>query len=207
MSDTYEEICELGRQAAANIDSGRFLIGDLALQVKKEYGRDTVGKFAKEIGIPKARAQEYRRVCEFWDKSQRTQLFETYQGMVNYTHLRDAMRLKNNLDAYLFIEECGNNGYTVEQAAVELKKRLGKPVPPPKLMDGLGLVLSLRGDIVTLRVDSELTTALHGAMRSKTPVSIVIRTSEEQPDFKPAPAVIFGGGYSRQVDTRLVKVG
>lgn len=203
MTDDYELICEAGRIAAQNIDEGRYLIGDLASQIKKQYGRDTVGRFAKDIGIPKARAQEYRQVCEFWPKSQREKIFEDYGGQVKYTHLKQAMRLKDM--ALDFIRECGENSYTCEQASAELTKRLGKPAPPEKLLDGLGLVIGVRDDIVTLRVDSELTTALYDAMRSRSPVSIVVRRSEEPPDFKTRTGT---AAQPRWIDTRLVqKVG
>lgn len=205
MTDSYEEICELGRQAAQSIDSGRYTVGDLALLVQKHYKRDTIGRFAKDIGLPKARVSEYRRVCGFWSESERKQLFDTYNGMVNYTHLRDAMRLKDKAAALDFIHECGGNGYTVEQAQVKLTERLGKPVAPPKLLDGLAHVLSIRGDVVTFRVDAALEKALYDAMHKRTPVSIVVRTSEDEPDFKPSPVVIFGSGYERRVDTRLVR--
>ena len=171
MTDTYEQLCELGRTAAEHIDTGRFTVGDLALLVQKHYRRDTIGRFAKDIGLPKARVNEYRRVCRFWSESERQRLFDTYGRMVNYTHLRESMRLKDKAAALAFVTECGDNAYTVEQAHVELRKRIDPDASiPVKLLDGLGLVIGIRNDIVTLRVDSELTTALHDAMRAKSPV-------------------------------------
>lgn len=203
--DNFEVLCEQGRILAQNMDENRFAIGDLALQVKKVYRRNTIEAFAVAIGVPKARVQEYRQVCKFWSKSEREQIFDAYAGSVNYTHLRTAMRLRDKAAALEFVRECGDSSYTPELASVKMSERQGKPVAPPKILDGLGLVIGLRGDIVTLRVDSELTTALYDAMRARTPVSIVIRPSEETPDFKPAPAVILGSGYDpRRVDTRLV---
>lgn len=206
MSDDYELICEAGRIAAQNIDEGRYLIGDLAAQIKKQYGRDTVGRFAKDIGIPKARAQEYRQVCEFWPKSQREQIFEDYAGQVKYTHLKQAMRLK---DAALdFIRECGENSYTCEQASVELTKRLGKPAPPEKLLDGLGYIRDIRGQRVLIEYDVAILPALYEAWQKKLPVRSIVTLSEEPPDINPALAIL-GSGYERRFgrDTRLVKVG
>ena len=100
--------------------------------------------------------------------------------------------------ALAFVTECGDNAYTVEQAHVELRKRIDPDASiPVKLLDGLGLVIGIRNDIVTLRVDSELTTALHDAMRAKSPVRVQVHQSEEEPDFKVvnAYAAHFGGGY------------
>ncbi len=205
--EDYELICEAGRIAAQNIDQGRYLIGDLAAQVKKEYGRDTVGRFAKDIGIPKARAQEYRQVCEFWSNSQRIHIFERFQGMVSYSHLRKAMRLKNNLEAFLFIEECGNNGWTCEEAGVRLTERLGKPTPPPKLLDGLGFIRDIRGQRVLIEVDTSILPAMYEAWQRKQPVRMVVTRSDETPDINPVVALL-GSGYERRIDTRLVtKVG
>lgn len=206
-SEDYELICEAGRIAAQNIDQGRYLIGDLAAQVKKQYGRDTVGRFAKDIGIPKARAQEYRQVCEFWDKTQRRQIFEDYAGQVNYSHLRQAMRLKELDTAMDFIRECGENAYTVEQAHVKLTERLGAPAPPPKLLDGLGYVRDIRGQRVLIEVDSAILPAMYEAWQRKQPVRMVVTRSDDTPDINPVVAVL-GSGYERRIDTRLVtKVG
>lgn len=200
---TYEHLCELGRSAAQNIDQGRYLIGDLAAQIKKEYGRDTVGRFAKDIGIPKARAQEYRHVCEFWTKSARADIFDTYAGQVTYSHLRAAMRLKDADAALDFIRECGDNSYTVEQAAVKLQERLGKPTPPEKLLDGLGYVRDIRGRRVLIEFDVAILPALYEAWQKKHPVRAVVTRSEEPPDINPVIAIL-GSGYERRVDTRLV---
>lgn len=201
----FEELCEQGLEAAEDMDKGRWKIGDLALEVKKVYGRDRVGQFATRINVKKTRVQEYRGMSVFYPESLRQQIFEQYPpGLITYTHLRTARRLKDPAAIIAFIDECASNAWTSEVADVTLSKRIGKPVPPEKILDGLGLVIGLRGDIVTLRVDSELTTALYDAMRAKTPVSIVIRPSEETPDFRPASAVILGSGYDRRVDTRLV---
>lgn len=203
-SEDYELLCEQGRIAAQNIDQGRYEIGDLALQVQKRYRRDTINDFAKQIGVSKARVQEYRTVCKFWTKSARTELLDTYAGQVNYSHLRQAMRLKELPAAMDFIRECGENSYTIEQAQFQMGKRLGKPTPPEKLLDGLGYIRDIRGQRVMIEVDSAILPALYEAWQRKQPVHMVVTRSEETPDINPVIAVL-GSGYSRQMDTRLVK--
>lgn len=196
----FESLCSEGMDAAADIDKGRWRLGDLACQVKTEYGRDMIGKFASRINVPKARVAEYRRVATFYPEKLRGQLFDDYpDGLITYTHMRDAMRFKELDKALAFIEECAVNTYTTDHAAVEIQKRLGRPVPPPKLLDGLAHVLSIRGDVVTFRVDAALETALYDAMNKRLPVSIVVRTSEDEPDFKRHPIIALGNGYHKRI--------
>jgi hypothetical protein len=203
----YQELCELGRMAAQNMDENRYLIGDLALQVKKQYRRDAIGGFAKDIGISKSRINEYRTVCGFWTKSARAYFSETYGGLVNYSHLRIAMRLKEPGLAFEFVRECGENAYTCEQATVKLTERLGKPTPPPKLLDGLGYVRDIRGQRVLIEVDTSILPAMYEAWQRKQPVRMVVTRSDETPDINPVVALL-GSGYERRIDTRLVtKVG
>lgn len=130
----WESICETGRLAAANMDEGRWLIGDLSLLVQTEYGEDRIGQFAVQINVDKARVQEYRTVCQFWQKSVRAEILHECP-LISYTHMRMAMKLEDLSVATEFVEQCNANGWTVEQARLELNNRLGKPSPPGKVMD------------------------------------------------------------------------
>lgn len=131
---TYEEICEWGRTAAANIDQGRWLIGDLALEVDKRYGKNTVADFAKQINVPVNRVKEYRTTCKFWQNSVRTDILDN-NPVITYTHMRKAMRFKDVSIARRFIDECAGNAWTVERAGIEIKARLGEPVPPMNVLN------------------------------------------------------------------------
>lgn len=131
-------LCEAGRLARANMDDGCWVIGDLALLVKKEYGENRIGEYAKEILQPVAQVKEYRTMARFWKKSARTD-FLTLEG-ISYSHLKLAKRLKKFEAAADFVRECSDHLWTVEKAAIELDKRLGKPEPPVKLLDAIATV-------------------------------------------------------------------
>lgn len=201
----FEILCERGLEAAENIDKGRWTIGDLALQVKKIYGRDTVGKFATRINVPKLRVSEYRSMSDFYPESMRKRIFEQYPpGLITYTHLRTARRLKDPVAVIAFIDECASNAWTCEVADVTLTKRL-KPetVIPKKLLDGLGFIRDIRGQRVLIEVDVAILPAMHEAWRGKKPVHVTVTLTEDRPDINPVIALL-GSGYTRQIDTRLV---
>lgn len=78
------------------------------------------------------------------------------------------------------------------------------PAPPEKLLDGLGYVRDIRGQRVLIEVDSAILPALYEAWQRKQPVRMVVTRTEDTPDINPLVAAL-GSGYSRKIDTRLVK--
>jgi hypothetical protein len=118
----------------ADLDGRKWSLGDLARLLGKRYGKDIIGTFAAEINMEKARLAEYRRTCAFWLKDDREALLMECR-LLTYTHLRDAMRLKDLNDARAFLLRANDNEWNVEQARIELDKLLGKPVPPLTLLD------------------------------------------------------------------------
>lgn len=116
----WEALCDAGRQAAARLDEGRWLLGDLALRVRTRYGEDAVGKFATESGVEAKRVYEYRQVSAFYEPDARD-----FPNLA-WTHFRDAMRLGEG--ALHFLERASAEGWTVEGARIEAARILGKPV-------------------------------------------------------------------------------
>lgn len=131
--DIYDIAVNAGLKVAGEMDTGKWLVGDLACLVDKRYGKDMIGQFAIAINLEKARVKDYRRVCGFWQKDARAAFLEI--PVISYSHMRQAMRLGNLPEASAFLEEVADNAWTVEQAGIELTKRLGKPEPAAKLMD------------------------------------------------------------------------
>lgn len=139
--DIWEMSIGAGLQAHEDMDAGRWRIGDLALLIGKQYGEHRIEDFAKSIKVEVGRVKEYRTVCHFWQKSVRTDILEACPN-ATYSHLRIAMRLKNLQAAMDFVDECSANDWTAEFARLELNKRLGKPVPPRRLLDGQAKLVS-----------------------------------------------------------------
>jgi len=137
----WDVVCETGRLAAAQLDEGRWILGDLALLVDKQYGEDKMGDFARECQVPKKRIYEYRQVCSYWEMSVRADLWE--MPTVTYSLMRLAMRLDSIDDARRFVERTASKGYTIDKAGYVMGRLLGlagkRERRPKKLVDTLML--------------------------------------------------------------------
>ena len=117
-------------------DRTRYELGDLALLVGVEYGADRMGQFARSINRPVNQIQEYRRVCRFYPRIVRGQVFGTCPR-ITYTHLRTAMRL-NDLDRALAVLRAAQDGrWSSERLGEEVDRLRGRPRPPVKAWEGV----------------------------------------------------------------------
>ena len=132
----WEMIVSTGVDAADKGDYSRWMIGDLAQLAQKKYGEDVIGKFAKEIKVEVKRAEEYRTVCQFWDrkKSARAEIRETCPN-IYYSHFREAMRLKNHDCAVRLLHKASGRDWSVERTRFFVNRVLGKSTSPKKLVD------------------------------------------------------------------------
>jgi len=135
VSPSFEDLCDKGRVAADALDTGRWLLGEIAHDVQKQWGDPFLETFSIQVAVEKKRIYEYRNVYRFYANSAVAE-FRSDNPMLRYSHYRDAMRLKTLEDAMVFLNECSALGWTVEQARIKLIERLGKPTPPQKLFDG-----------------------------------------------------------------------
>lgn len=129
--DDYQTLCEKGRLAAGTMDTGRWIVGDLACLVVSRYKEHNLDDFAREINVQKASVYQYRQVCAFYEPSTRVEFLET-NSRITYTHMRIAMALKSLDRAYDFLQEASANGYTTDEAAHHIGEIVGnggnKPV-------------------------------------------------------------------------------
>jgi hypothetical protein len=131
--DAWESIVTLANSSENDMASRRWLIGDLALLVRTEYGKNRIADFATKANLARSTVSQYKNVSAFYPSDVRY----LYEG-VSYAHFRCAMRLKEL--AFQFLDECSSLSYTVEQAQIEVTKRLGKPAPPLMLLDAEGCI-------------------------------------------------------------------
>lgn len=151
--ETWESLCDEGRDAAEDMDRGRFRIGDAALKVVKQYGRNRIGVWAIEINVRESSVKEYRTVCRYYPSSVRTDFLDNYPVLC-YSHFKEAMRFDDMEVSLAFLEECAENAWTIERALIEIKKRLNKPVPPPKLGDFEGTIkhVDLESGVIVFKI-------------------------------------------------------
>ena len=147
----YEQLCELGRKARRRIDSGRWFLGDLALEVVNRFGETTLEDFAKQTNTARQSMYAYRQVAAFYPRSRRVEFIRTTSN-VTYTHFRHAMRLGDEDTAYGFLEEVAANNWTTDEAAYRLIERLTGVTPAPSESLDFRAVLSalMAGEVVTL---------------------------------------------------------
>lgn len=114
--DTYEAICDAGREAIARIDRDRWYVGDLACLVETTYSEHNLDDFAMMIGISKRAAQQYRQVSAFYEKRTRCAFEDTN---ITYTHFRTAMKAGDK--AIEWLDRACTDGWTCDQLAAALQ--------------------------------------------------------------------------------------
>jgi len=132
--DIMQEAITVGQEMNGDMDERRFGLGDIAKLLVKRHGEDTLGEWAKAISVPKKTAQEYRTVATFYEKPARAGIRENLPN-ISYSHMRLAIKAGDLNEALSFLEECADGLWTVEQAGIEMSKRLTGIEPPKKLLD------------------------------------------------------------------------
>jgi hypothetical protein len=149
----YQVLCEQGRTAAAVMDTGRWIIGDLACEIETVYGAHLIDDFAREVNVGKASVKAYRTVCRFYTPATRVAFLEV-NPRITYTHMRHAMRLETVDAAYAFLNEASANGYTTDEAAHHIAELVGKATQS-KVFDKV-VSIKTDGDNVTFPCDAVL---------------------------------------------------
>lgn len=134
--DGYGAAVSLAMSAEGDMSARRFLLGDLALLVRSSYGKNRMADFATKAGIARSTMSQYKGMSEFYPSD-----FRYVYENLSYSHLRIAKQFKE--DAYEFLAEASYSGWTVEQAQIKATERLGKPMPPIKLLDAEGCIQSI----------------------------------------------------------------
>lgn len=145
VDDEWESLTSAGIEAAKHMDTGRWLLGDIASDVTAAYGEDKLGEYAKLINVRSQTLRGYERVARFFPRGEFSR--PEYENL-SWSHYRAAMRLKDG--ALDFLQHCAAETLTVEAADVEIIKRL--PLPPRKLFEGTVPVVGYNGFGVTLAI-------------------------------------------------------
>lgn len=61
---SWEEYITLGQEARESKDDSNWKLGDLALGVDKDYGEDSIGKYAYAISVPKKSLMNNRTIAK-----------------------------------------------------------------------------------------------------------------------------------------------
>jgi hypothetical protein len=102
---SWEELCMIGLELREGKDQVQWRLGDLALQVEKIYGSDSLGKFAIAININKNSLSQYRRVSKAFPEDKRSKLLSHRHHLI----------LASQEKRFELLKECEDNGTTTSQ--------------------------------------------------------------------------------------------
>jgi len=102
---SWEECISIGLELREGKDQVQWRLGDLALQVEKIYGSDSLGKFATAININKNSLSQYRRVSNAFPESTRSKVLSHRHHLI----------LAGQVKRFELLKECEDNGTTTSQ--------------------------------------------------------------------------------------------
>lgn len=123
----WESLISDGLNAREERDGSQWKLGDLALEIEKGYGEDTIGKYASEIGIVKKTLMNYRTVSARFTSEVRK-----HHAKLSYSHFVAASGLTEPL---AWLEKANDNNWSIEMmrreiALVSNDQQLPKEKPP-----------------------------------------------------------------------------
>ena len=94
----WDEAITVGQQLRKLKELSQWAIGDLANRVAREYGKNSIGKFAYGIGLEKKTVWEYMRVARKYEKSMRIDIlsFRHHQVALRSEEPKEWLRQAND---------------------------------------------------------------------------------------------------------------
>lgn len=136
---TFDEYCELGRQAARTEEAGKWWLCDVAAAVVAAFpGRHTLRDFAAEVGIAHSTARERARVGRRFTPDVRKKIWpdDTTNVNVHYSHARDSLAIPDVDHTLEWLAVVSSEDYSVDVARAKL----------PVWMAAKGLEIADSGD-------------------------------------------------------------
>ena len=123
---TWEDFVNCGLNLRSLKDKTSWYLGLLALGVETKWGEDSLGKYAKEIGISASSLRVYRwTVKQFLTENPQFIPPErlAFGVLSSIAKLPPDKRQK-------FLDNAEDDGMSVERTRVEVQKQQGKPIKP-----------------------------------------------------------------------------
>ncbi len=108
---TWEELVSAGIEAREMKDHSQRVLGKLALTVVKNYGEDSLGKFAYAIGFKRDTLKVYRWVEKAWES-------DFPQTHLPYTAYQILATLENKRE---LLKEAADNNWPLEKLSMHVK--------------------------------------------------------------------------------------
>jgi len=123
---SWEEYLVLGMEAREDKDNSSWKLGDLAQEISKDYGEDSIGKYAYAISVEKKTLMNYRTISGRFDKRTR----EKYRKL-SFSHFASLTAV---VKPEAWLEKADNEEWSVETLRKEVKKEYPN-ITNPKLDD------------------------------------------------------------------------
>lgn len=121
---SWEQLCEMGRQARQLKEQSQWVLGDIAIEVEITYGAESLQKYAIDINVEYETIKRYRTVSKAWPK-EICDKYKNADGDYWLSH-RHFQLLAPREDREEWLVNAHDNGWSTKQLEVELKKKEGK---------------------------------------------------------------------------------
>jgi hypothetical protein len=111
---SWEEYVSIGMVAREEADGCQWKLGDLAKEIEKDYGQDSLGKYSYAIGVAKKTLMVYRTVATKFSLETR----EKYRKL-SFSHFKACTALERP-EAWL--ERADDDNWGVEKLSIEIGK-------------------------------------------------------------------------------------
>lgn len=118
--EIHEQAVAIGQDAVDAADRNRITIGALAGLVERRYNEQSVRKFADEIGAGEKAVRQYQRVVDVLGIATCVEIMDA--GILKYSHMRAAIRLKSRDAAVALLETAAREGWSVRETEVKAGK-------------------------------------------------------------------------------------
>jgi len=85
----WETYISYGQTIRSLKDGCQWSLGDLSRGITKKYGKDSLGKFAREIGVNEKSLMEYRRIAKAYPRKKDRLIF------LSWSHHQRALKSEN----------------------------------------------------------------------------------------------------------------
>jgi hypothetical protein len=110
----WDEAVSVGLQLRHLKELSQWAIGDLANRVSREYGENSIGKFAYAIGLEKKTVWEYMRVARKYEKSMRIDI-------LSFRHHQIALRSD---EPKRWLKQANDKNWSSNQLYKAIKERV-----------------------------------------------------------------------------------
>lgn len=123
-SEEWEELVSTGMQVRERTDKMEWVLGDLAVKASDTFGKHAVRAYAATIGVDKSRLSRYKEVAQAIDFAMREEF-----AVLSWSHFRACAAQLNPRE---WLQKAADNGWSVENLAIQINISKGKYVRPEK---------------------------------------------------------------------------